>query len=283
MNSTADSVLLSRRTEIEAAMVSEPLDPSVTLTRVREPGFEGILIDSDNYTQTTTLIHMHGGGFRLGSAAAWAPFLSHVAAHTKTRVLDVDYPLAPECPFPAALEACRSAAEWVADTTGGFVLSGDSAGAGLAAAAALSLGGVARSCHQATILLSPWIDLRVVNGSFDECGGTDTLFSAEDARDAAASYCPGGDLTDPLLSPGLGDWTGQPPVLIETSSSEVLRDDARNLAAQLMASGVTVWFREVVDQPHDWHITGPSTEVVQTSLGVMREFISMTSAPPVQA
>lgn len=259
-------------------MGSQPPHPDATVTSVAEPGFAGLRIDPAQFADGPTLIHLHGGGFRLGSAAAWAPFLSHVAVQTRSRVLAVDYPLAPEHPYPAAAQACHAAAEWVAATSGSFVLSGDSAGAGLAAATALSLRAGVRPLHRATMLLSPWVDLRVVNDSFTECGPTDSLFSARDAREAAAGYSAGHDVANPSLSPALGDWTGQPPVLVETSSTEVLRDDARHLAARLLASGVTVWFREVLDQPHDWHITGPQSPAVRSSLDLMRDFVGMTSA-----
>ncbi|MFI7167195.1 alpha/beta hydrolase fold domain-containing protein [Rhodococcus erythropolis] len=277
MTSLADPELVERRTAI-AAMAAAPLAPGTTVTAVEQSKFSALLIEPESTENRPTLVHLHGGGFRLGSAAAWAPFLSHLAHATDTRILNVDYPLAPEHPYPAASTTVQAAAAWAAHSLGAFVLSGDSAGGGLAAAAALSLPEPVRPQHCGTILLSPWLDLRVVNESYDTCGPSDELFSVDAARDAVDAYCPGLDVTDPLLSPGLGDWHGQPPIFIETSSTEVLRDDARQLAARALSSGVRVWFRELSDQPHDWHIIRePESPVVKSSLSAVKDFLSMAT------
>lgn len=125
------------------------------------------------------------------------------------------------------------------------------------------------------MLLSPWLDLRVTNASFAECQDTDPLFSAAAAREAAAAYAPGHDVTSAALSPGLGDWTGRPPLFIEASSSEVLRDDSRAMAAEAMKSGVTVWYRETIGQLHDWHILGPQLPAVRASMNSLADFFGM--------
>ncbi|MDV7240566.1 MULTISPECIES: alpha/beta hydrolase fold domain-containing protein [Rhodococcus] len=277
MTFLADPELVERRKAI-AAMAAAPLARGTTVTPVEQVDFSALLIEPPTTGTHQTLVHLHGGGFRLGSAAAWTPFLSHLAHNTNTRILNVDYPLAPEHPYPAAFAAARAAAVWASQSMGAFVLSGDSAGGGLAAAVALTLSEPVRALHSGTILLSPWLDLRIVNESFDECGPLDELFSARAARDAIDAYCPGLDVTEKTLSPGLGDWHGQPPIFIETSSTEVLRDDARQLAARALSSGVRVWFRELSDQPHDWHITKePDSAVVKSSLSAVEEFLSMAT------
>jgi acetyl esterase/lipase len=86
-------------------------------------------------------------------------------------------------------------------------------------------------------------------------------------------YADGRDTADPALSPGLGDWAGQPPLFLETSSTEVLRDDARRLAAAAVTAGVQVWFREFPGQPHDWHILHPAPAATVESLHAVSAFL----------
>lgn len=272
---TVPSALIERRSEIEESMSQQPYATGAVEMEVSGDGFSGLLLRPPEPDESLTLVHFHGGGFRMGSARAWAPFLSHVALATGAPVLAVDYPLAPETPYPGALDAARAAVRWAVAHNTAFVLSGDSAGGGLAAAVALSLTEAEQQWHMATTLFSPWLDLRVTNPSFEQCRETDELFSAVEAREAVRLYCPGHDVTDVTLSPGLANWSGQPPLFLEASSTEVLRDDSRNLAAAAIGAGVTVWYRESIGQVHDWPILGPSLPAARTSLRSLADFLHM--------
>jgi epsilon-lactone hydrolase len=269
--------LLERRRTLEEAMAAAPRAPGVAQHPVAAPGFRGEFFLPPGADADLTVLHFHGGAFRQGSVHAWTPFLTHLASRLNARVLAPEYPLAPEHPFPAAVRAGEAAFEWLAAQGSRVIVSGDSAGGGLAGSVLLSLGERRHRAHVATVLLSPWLDLTTTNPSFSEMAESDVLFSRDAAREAAAWYAAGHPLDDPLLSPGLGDWRGMPPTFLEVSGSEVLRDDSRRLAAHLLDAGVPLWFREVPDQPHDWHLAGDD-DPASISLELLGRFLAQLRA-----
>ncbi|MCD9196966.1 alpha/beta hydrolase [Aeromicrobium wangtongii] len=261
-------------------MATQAISPQVSCTSVRTDDFTAILLEPVSVPDDLTILYFHGGGFRLGTANGWAPFLSRLAESAGVAVLALDYPLAPEYPYPAARVAGLAAFRWLLKHRSRVVIGGDSAGGNLASSVALAINGSsARTAHAGTILFSPWVDLTLTNESFRRCGRPGQ-FSEAVARECVDMYAAGEDVRTTELSPGLGDWTGQPPLLIEVSSTEVLRDDARNLARSAIASGVQVWFREVADQPHVWQIDDPSLIAVQASMRMVTDFISSVRAGP---
>ncbi|MFI5427243.1 alpha/beta hydrolase [Aeromicrobium sp. UC242_57] len=247
--------------------------PGVTEEAVEEPGFNGVRFTPEGARSGVVILYFHGGALRMGSVKSWGPYMSRLAAITKTEVLGVEYALAPESPYPAAANEAKAAFDWLADQGLKVVLGGDSAGCNLAAGLALRVEPATDRLHVGTMLFSPWIDFTVKNASYSECADTDELFSREAAEEAVGFYAPGLDAADPAISPGLGSWDAQPPVLVETSRDEVLRDDARALAQSLLAAGVQVWFREVPGQPHDWHINDPVVGATHDSLALAAAFI----------
>ncbi|MET0820806.1 MAG: alpha/beta hydrolase [Aeromicrobium sp.] len=271
--------LAARRIAIDEAMASQSMAAGVEVETLEEAGFSGVRFVPAGARPGTAIIHFHGGGLRLGSTKGWGPFMTRLAAATRTEVVGVDYALAPEHPYPAASLQAEAAYEFLAAQRRSIVLAGDSAGCNLASGLALRLAERADARHVGTMLFSPWIDLRVQNASYAECAADDALFSREAAEQAAESYAPGMDVADPAISPGLGDWHRQPPVLLETSANEVLRDDARALAQKLLASGVRLWFREVAGQPHDWHIIDPPTPATRDSFASAAAFLDSVQAP----
>lgn len=183
-----------------------------------------------------TVLHWHGGGFRLGSPEYAAPFAAALAQACNVEVICPEYRLAPEHPFPAGLIDGLAAIEGaLALGVGRLILSGDSAGGGLAAS-------LAALCAQrgitlaGLVLISPWLDLTVSAPSFQECGATDPLFSQAAASEAAEQYLQGHPASDPLASPLFFGPTRFPPACISAGSGEVLRDDAERLHEKLLAA-----------------------------------------------
>jgi acetyl esterase/lipase len=247
---------VARREAASAALTASPIADGVVLEELDANGVGVLSCQMDGVSGTGGLLYFHGGGYRLGSARAFRGHASYLAAACGTRVVSVDYRLAPEHPFPAALDDAVAAYRWMLD--GGadparLVLGGDSAGGGLAAALLQRLGDDGLPAPAGTVLLSPWADLRLTAPSYTANAATDGLFSLESATEAAAMYLAGHPATDPLVSPVLADWTGRPPLLVHTSTSEVLRDDALELARAAGAAGVDVRLQEYADQPHVWH------------------------------
>lgn len=182
------------------------------------------------------VLHLHGGGFRIGGPEMEGPLAEALARRCEVEVVVPQYRLAPEHSFPCgltdALAALAALREEIGDAP--LVVSGDSAGGGLAAA--LAVLGTVRI--DGLVLLSPWLDTTVTASSFAE-NTDDPLFSKESADVAAALYLQGQDPAHPLASPLLAPIERFPPTLISVGTGEVLRDDSLRFHAKLQAIGVS--------------------------------------------
>jgi monoterpene epsilon-lactone hydrolase len=197
-----------------------------------------------------TLLHMHGGAFRIGCPEQIAPFALALAQACKVIVICPAYRLAPEHPFPAGLNDGWAVLRALAETEGhALILSGDSAGGGLAAS-------LAALAHHAGIspaglaLLSPWLDLSVIDPAYTTNAATDPLFSAQAAREAAALYLQGHMPGDSLASPLLVELSGYPPTYLNVGTGEVLAGDAGRLRDRLEQAGVPVTLHVVDGMEH---------------------------------
>ncbi|GGA36984.1 alpha/beta hydrolase fold domain-containing protein [Sphingomonas psychrolutea] len=242
----APTDLVARRDAIAAAVTA-----GIWRT---EPAFEQLEIGGVRCLRCSppaetrgNVLHIHGGAFRLGCPEMVAPFAAALAARCGVSVICPAYRLAPEHPFPAGLNDTFRV--MTALGTGGLILSGDSAGGGIAAALAARvpenaapLGGVA--------LLSPWLDLTVSAVSFDANAMTDPLFSSEAAHEAAALYLQGLSPHHYQASPLFGPVDRFPPTIINVGAGEVLVDDARALYDRLTSAGVVAQLDVVTGMTH---------------------------------
>ncbi|MFT3968406.1 MAG: alpha/beta hydrolase fold domain-containing protein [Sphingobium sp.] len=197
------------------------------------------------------VIHFHGGGYRLGCPEIAGPYAAALAAASGVEVLCPSYRLAPEHPFPAGIRDGMTVFQELASKDGlPLILSGDSAGGGLAAAlAVIWVGKPVSFCG--LILLSPWLDLHVSAASYDGNAASDPLFSRAAATLAARLYLQDGTAPDhPLASPLFAPLDGWPPVLLSVGEGEVLLDDARAMHARLRAAGVDTRFAPVAGMDH---------------------------------
>jgi acetyl esterase/lipase len=184
------------------------------------------------------LVHFHGGAFRIGAPEMVAPFAAALARRCSVTVVCPAYRLAPEHPFPAALIDGMAVMNALGDTSGlPLLLSGDSAGGGLAASVAALLVAQMRPIS-GLILLSAWLDLTVTSDSYEENATTDPLFSRAAASSAAALYLQGVSPEHTLVSPLLGSVAGFPPTLVSAGGGEVLAEDSRRMHAKLREAGI---------------------------------------------
>jgi acetyl esterase/lipase len=208
------------------------------------------------------LVYFHGGGYRIGSAIAYRAYGSHLAAACRARVLLVDYRLAPENPFPAAVDDAIRAYEFVLGAHGvppsRVVVGGDSAGGGLTAALLVAVRERGLPLPAGAVCLSPWVDLTNTSATFTSRSDSDKMFSKIAADEAARLYLGEGDRHDPLASPLFADWTGMPPVHIQVGDTEVLLDDAENLAKAARDAGVDVEHHVYDGMPHVWQLNYPA-------------------------
>jgi monoterpene epsilon-lactone hydrolase len=247
--------LTDRRETLERLLAARPLAPGVTVEITTRGDVPVEILTPSGPRREMTAIHFHGGGLRVGSAREFRFFTSYLAKSMACAVISVDYSLAPEYPYPAALGDAISVYQAVVTSMErpGVVLLGESAGANLAAALMLSTRALGLPAPAAGILLSPWVDLRVVASSYRLNAGTDKAFSEPSATEASAMYRNGHPATDPGVSPLLGSWRGQPPILIQASDAEVLWGDATALAETALRDGVDVTLSRYAGQPHVWH------------------------------
>ena len=253
-----------RRARLDANAAATPLAEGVIKESVEFPGVPGAAwlhpesLDSDSLP---ALLFFHGGGYRVGSIISHQGFGSHLAALIPARVLLIDYRLAPENPFPSAVDDSLAAYRGMLDDgidPSSIAFIGDSAGGGLVGAVLLGARDQGWPLPGAGVCLSPWVDLTNSSASHSERDELDVMFGHEDAVTAASWYLDGHDPRDPLASPLFGDWEGMPPMLVHAGDHEVLLDDATGFAAVLESAGVEVDLRIWPGMIHDFQIMYPN-------------------------
>ena len=214
------------------------------------------------------VLYLHGGMFVGGAAADYRELIGRIAVASGADVLALDYRLAPEHPFPAAVEDARRALAWLNQVGSPPIIAGDSAGAALALAA-LRGGGAAAGC----VLLSPWVDLTLGGSSLIERRERDPLLAPEALAAAAALYLGQASPHHVDASPLFADLSGLPPTLIHVGTEEVLHDDARRLAAAVREAGVEVEFASWEGMVHDFQMAAALLAEGRASIAQIGAFI----------
>ena len=222
-------------------------------------------VKADLITTPATAPHrhtlfLHGGGFIIGSPSLYRHVTWRIAEATQARVLAVDYRLAPEHPFPAALEDAVSAYQWLLASGADprqIAVMGDSAGGGLVFSLMLRLRDEGTPLPGAAVALSPWTDLALTGPSLRLNSAADPMLNAEDPPQFVEDYLAGADPRTPYVSPLYGNPAGLPPTFIQVGSDEVLRDDAVRMADRMRAAGCQVELEIWPRMPHVWHVFVP--------------------------
>jgi monoterpene epsilon-lactone hydrolase len=219
--------------------------------------------------------------YRLGAPSTYRHFTWRIASAAQARVLVIDYRLAPEHPFPAALEDTVSYYCWLlaegADPRQIAVI-GDSAGGGLALALLLKLRDSGLPLPAAAVVLSPWTDLALTGASLTLNAKLDAMVHAEDVSKFAADYLAGADPRHPYASPLYGDPTGLPPTLIQVGSEEILRDDAVRMAEMMQRANCQAELQIWTRMPHVWHLFAPILPEAREAIAEIGKFVQRTLA-----
>jgi epsilon-lactone hydrolase len=202
------------------------------------------------------LLYLHGGAYVIGGPGSHAKLAAHLARVTRCATYFVDYRLAPEHPFPAALDDALAAYRWLLaqQPAPRIALAGDSAGGGLALALAMSVRDAGLPPPVALALLSPWTDLTLSGASHRARAARDPMLRGAWLARSAALYAGCRALTDPLLSPAFGNLAGLPPMLIQVGSEEILLSDAEGLAQKAAQDGARATLRRYDGLWHDFQV-----------------------------
>ena len=226
------------------------------------------------------LLYLHGGAYVSGAPDHYRHFTWRLADVLKACIWVLDYRLAPEHPFPAALEDAAAAYRWLAERTPDkrqlFVM-GDSAGGGLTLGLLMKLRDEDKPLPARAVALSPWTDLAMTGASLRSNASADPMLNADDFPKLADYYLAGADPRTPYASPLYGDTSQLPQVLIQVGSDEILLDDAVRMAEMLRRhnprSRVEVWPR----MPHVWHLFVPVLPEARQAIARVADFIADTA------
>jgi acetyl esterase/lipase len=245
---------------MRAAMGSKKLIPKklpneVKINEFKSDGISGEWVEWSGAEANKILVYFHGGGYVSGSPQTYRRLTSQIARMTKARILVVDYRLAPENRFPAAVEdglkTYRYALEQVKDSRN-ITIAGDSAGGGLAVATLLAAREAGLPMPKAAVCFSPYVDLAATGASLVTNDKSCAMFHGESVRLGTRIYLGAADPRNPLASPIYADLRGLPPLQIFVSTSEIFYDDGVRLAEKAKSDGVEVDLQIWKNQPHVW-------------------------------
>jgi epsilon-lactone hydrolase len=279
----AEVSIARRRSNARAAERLAPRPPAGTQRAVVDAG--GVAaerVDTPVSEPDRHVLFLHGGGYVIGSPSVYRDLTWRLAAASRARLLALDYRLAPEYPFPAALDDAVAAYAWLlADGADPRRLAaiGDSAGGGLAFSVLLRCRDEGRlPLPAAVVALSPWTDLALTGTSLRRNARADPFIDAADLAPLAGFYLAGANPRNPYASPLYGDPTGLPPTLIQVGSDEILRDDATRMADRLRAAGCEVALEIWPRMPHVWHLFAAVMPEARRAIAAAGAFVQARTA-----
>jgi len=259
------------RQNLEAMFGKLSLDPDVRIEKITIEGIPGEWVTAPNAVGNRVFLYLHGGGYCLGSCNTHRNMGVKLSRATATRVLVIEYRLAPEHPFPAAVEDAVSAYRWLISS--GFaperiVVGGDSAGGGLTMAMLITLRDAGDPLPAAVVLMSPWTDMEGTGESMKTRAEFDPWLKPEELPAMAALYIRDLDPRHPLVSPIYADLQGLPPMLVHVGHDEILLDDSVRLVERARAAGVDVTFKIWENM---WHVFQGFAEKVPEGRQAIKE------------
>ncbi|MCX2929885.1 alpha/beta hydrolase [Mycobacterium sp. CVI_P3] len=255
-----------------ADLVIEPVDAD---------GVPCLLAQIDGTRPKHTILYFHGGGYMIASAQGYASTAADLARAADAEVQLVDYRLAPEHPFPAALDDALVAYRWLISRRdpSTVVVAGDSAGGGLAAALLLNLRDLGEPMPAAGVCISAWLDMTLASESVTTKAEVDPIMSAAMLQGMADAYLQGAAADSPSASPLRADLRGLPPMLVMTGTWDSLTDDSTRFAEKARGAGVDVALRTFDEMYHCWHIMTPVLEQSRVAISAIGEFVRQHAHP----
>jgi epsilon-lactone hydrolase len=242
-----------QRRLLRELLSAQPLPGDVTVTAAVLGGVPTAEITVDGVEPRHVVLYFHGGVYVMGDAFLAADLASQVGRRTRGKVVSVDYRLAPEHPYPAAVDDALAAYEALLDNgtaPSDIVFAGESAGGGLAIATLVNARDHQLPQPAAAFVMSPYADLTLAGTTLETKGKADPLLSREALQARLADYTAGQDAALGLISPIFADLSGLPPLIIQAGTHEVLLDDALRLAQRAATADVAVTLDVTPGVPH---------------------------------
>ena len=243
------------RAAFETLLAGLPVAPDIAFTAFRLGGVPALRAATPAAAGDAALLYLHGGAFVVGSAQGYRGLAAELGRAAGMTVFAIDYALAPESPFPRAVDDAVAAYTDLLGqgfAPGRIVIAGDSAGGGLTLAALVAIRDRGLPLPAAGLLLSPWTDLACEGASLVTKAAEDPSLKADALRICAGHYLSGADAKTPLASPLHADLAGLPPLMIQVGSAEILLDDAVRTAGAAGAAGVSVTLEIWPEMVHVW-------------------------------
>jgi acetyl esterase/lipase len=274
-NWNRDTTVARMRSDWDAAFGGSTA--SVTCERVSAGGVDGEWISPADTPLDKAILYFHGGGFRIGSVVSHRDLIAQIALASGCRVLAINYRLAPEHRFPAALDDALAAYGWMLDRglrPDNIAFAGDSAGGNLVLSAMLALRERGLPLPVSAVLMSPWTDLAATGASYVSRAEADPIHQRPMILALAKNYLGGqGDPRDPLVSPLYADLQGLPPLLIQVGDRETVLDDSVMFADLARAAGIDVSLEVWDGMIHVFQMFGAELPEAHQAIASIAQFL----------
>lgn len=264
------------RSGFEAFSAQFLVSKDAASTAVNAGGVPAEWISAPGAVDDRVILYLHGGGYVLGSVNTHREMIIRLSRAASARVLALNYRLAPEHPFPAAVEDATAAYRWLLSQgvePNRVVVAGDSAGGGLTVAALVAIRDAKMPVPAAGVCLSPWVDLEGIGESMTTKAKVDPMVQKEGLLGMAQLYLNGKDPRTPLAAPLYADLRGLPPLLIHVGEAETLLDDSTRIAEKAKAAGVKVDLEVWPEMVHVWQLFAPILPEGQQAVEKIGKFI----------
>jgi acetyl esterase/lipase len=271
--------IAQRRRDMDERGRQFPIPPEVAIEKATVGGVKAEWNIPPDSEPGSAIIYVHGGGYVIGSLDSHRHLTAEIARVAQTRVLALDYRLAPEHPFPAPVEDTLAAYREL--LTSGMAaqrigIAGDSAGGGLVVGAMLAIKEAGLPLPGAGWCISPWTDMEIRGASFEDLAAVDPTVQRAGIEDMARQYLAGADPRSPHASPIHGDLRGLPPLLIQVGAAETLLDDALQLARVAGMADVVVDLQIWPEMIHVWHLFYPRLNAGRRAIASGGSFLRST-------
>jgi acetyl esterase/lipase len=259
---------------------AQPVPDDVTVKPVDAAGVPGDWVRAPGADAGRRMLYLHGGGYVIGSPTSHRRLASDISRASGCSLLVLDYRMAPEDPFPAAVDDALAALRWMgangpdgaSEATETFI-AGDSAGGGLTLSTLVSARDAGDTLPKAAVTLSAWTDLAATGASMQTRAEADPMVSADGLAGMAGMYAGDAGLDHPLVSPLYADLSGLPPLLMQVGDAEVLLDDTTRLAEKIAAAGGDVTTEIEPEAFHIYQYVGPTMPEATAAIERIGAFI----------